>query len=160
MVILLYDSLAGTLLDCFFFGHVFSLFGFAIKARPRLPILPALCVHPNLIGTQWRPRRARRSKACWAVSRSSCPPFLNHLPAKARRIGSEGNPETGSGPFATSRSGGEKTGNEMGSSTGGTERGTGGKRSASRLIPKSLRKVSKVSAKLKRRSPLGLGMAA
>src|SRR6266481_6781588 len=88
--------------------------------------------------------------ACWAVLRSSCPPFLNHLPAKARRTGSAGNPETGSGPFATSRSGGEKTGNETGDLTGGTERGTGGKRSASRLVPKFLRRVSKLSAKLKR----------
>src|SRR5260370_29372801 len=85
---------------------------------------------------------------------------LNHLPAKARRTGSAVNPETGSGPFATSRSGGEKTGNEMGGLTGGTERGTGGKRSASRLVPTSLRKVSKFSAKLKRRSVFGFGMPA
>src|ERR1700693_2252468 len=86
--------------------------------------------------------------------------FLNHLPAKARRTGSEGNPETGSGPFTTSRSGGKKTGNETGSLTGGTGRGTGEKRSASRLVPKSLRKVSKVSAMLKRGSGFGLAMSA
>jgi hypothetical protein len=52
--------------------------------------------------------------------------FLNHLPAKARRTGSEGNPETGSGPFTTSCSGGKKTGNETGSR--GNREGHGGKK--------------------------------
>jgi hypothetical protein len=44
----------------------------------------------------------------------------------------------------------------MGDMTGGT----GDKRSASRLVPKSLRKASKVSAKLKRKFGFGSGMAA
>jgi hypothetical protein len=75
---------------------------------------------------------------------------IDHLLARARRTGLEGNPATGTGPFATSRLG------EMGDTTGGT----GGKTSASRLVPKSLRKASKVSAKLKRKSGFGSGMAA
>jgi hypothetical protein len=84
----------------------------------------------------------------------------DHLPAKARRTGSEGNPETGSGPFVTSRSPGEKTGDETGSLTEGTGKVTGGKTFASGLVAKSLRKVSKRLVKLRCISGFGLGMSA
>ena len=51
------------LLDCFFFGHVFSTFGFAIIARSRLPILPALCVDSILDQNSAEPQQRRAKQA-------------------------------------------------------------------------------------------------
>src|SRR5271165_7207084 len=50
------------LLDCFFFGHVLALFGFAIIARPWLPILSTPGIHPDLAGSIGSLRHAARRR--------------------------------------------------------------------------------------------------
>jgi hypothetical protein len=47
-------------LDRFFFGHVLALFGFAIVARPWLPILSASGIHPDVAGCNRSLRHAAR----------------------------------------------------------------------------------------------------
>jgi hypothetical protein len=69
-------SLVDTPSGCFLFGHVFALFGFTIIARSRLPMLPALGVHPDLVRIQGDSGQ-RNTNFLPEIENTACGAFLH-----------------------------------------------------------------------------------